>query len=126
MHKSLYVHFLNKFPSAKVELGESSVAAYSPSGELLMHASKNGLGVVVDSGRDRGAKYPLIKASGGFDHYETVVAHGFDATPPLAGVVAYRRIITAGHLPESAASSFFSWTTLLAMKVAVASASSTP
>lgn len=62
MLKSLYVHFLNKFPSAKVELGESSVAAHSPSGELLMHASKNGLGVVVDSGRDRGAKYPLCNS----------------------------------------------------------------
>lgn len=62
MLKSLYVHFLNKFPSAKVELGETSVAAYSPSGELLMHVSKNGLGVEVDSGRDRGAKYAFCNS----------------------------------------------------------------
>lgn len=58
--KSIYVHFLNKFPGARVEMGERHVAAYcQSSGELLMRAELNGLGVMVDSGSELGARHAL-------------------------------------------------------------------
>lgn len=60
MLKSVYVHLLNKFPRAKVDHSDKKVAAYdSDTGELLMQAEVNGLGQMVDTGPELGAKYSL-------------------------------------------------------------------
>jgi hypothetical protein len=59
MLKSVHVHFLNKFPSAKVVRGDNYVAVYAPSGSLIMRAGINAHGVMVDQQLEHGAMLPL-------------------------------------------------------------------
>ena len=58
--KSIYVHMRNKFPGARVEISEGQVSAHcQQTGDVLMAAKKNGLGVVVDAKDELGARMSL-------------------------------------------------------------------
>lgn len=66
--KSLYVHYINKYPGGRVIQSESSLDVYSQSGEHVVAMRKNGAGQMVcvseEYGlRDRHSLEPIPKES---------------------------------------------------------------